>query len=186
LAYVEPAEGGGRSRWRGEGQLLSFALCQAIRGVLAGEGERPHWSRRARRRIGEARLECPWADPDRSALVFTRQGEATWWTFAGGRANASLGHRLSHRLGCRVAWDNFAVRPEGKVSADQVEGCVRELSSAAPESLLPAVDERALAGLKFAECLPPGQAAGVAQARLADLAGVDAILRQPPKAVFGD
>src|SRR5207249_2202653 len=108
-AYVEPSEEGGRSRWRGEGQPLSFALCQAIRDVIAGEGEQPPWSRRARQRIAEARPEYPWARPGCSSLVFAPKGEARWWTFAGGRANAGLAHGLSEVLGCRLTWDNFAV-----------------------------------------------------------------------------
>ncbi len=33
IAYVEPTEERGRSRWIGEGQFLSFRVCQAIRHV---------------------------------------------------------------------------------------------------------------------------------------------------------
>ena len=39
IAYVEPADEQGRSRWIGEGQFLSFRVCQAIRHILAAESK---------------------------------------------------------------------------------------------------------------------------------------------------
>jgi ATP-dependent Lhr-like helicase len=104
-ALVEPFEEGGRSRWCGEGQPLAFVLCQAIKAIIAGDGEQPQWSRRARQYMAEERLEYPWATSDGSAMVFRHKEEATWWTFAGGRANACLASGISRSLartdGCR-------------------------------------------------------------------------------------
>ena len=34
IAHVEPTEERGRSRWLGEGQFLSFRVCQSIRRLL--------------------------------------------------------------------------------------------------------------------------------------------------------
>ena len=53
----------------------------------------------------------------------------------------------------------------------------------APEAIVAAVDERALEGLKFAECLPPGLATAVVRARLADPAGVADVLGNPVRTV---
>src|SRR5262249_31901381 len=107
-----------------------------------------------------------------------------WWTFAGGRANAPLAHGLAGVLGCRVAWDNFAVRVEGELRADRLEDAIGDLRATDPGNLAPGVDEGALEGLKFAECLPPEQAAGGVGARLAAPDAVAEVLRQPLRVVF--
>jgi ATP-dependent Lhr-like helicase len=155
-----------------------------MRDLLAGVAEQPHWSRRARQRVAVVRPEYPWVYPACCSLVFTHKGQVHWWTFAGGRANAALAHGLVEGLGCRVTWDNFAVRLEEELQVDRVAAAIRELRSAGPEVTAPAVDERALEGLKFAECLPPGQAAAVVQARLADPGGVAEVLRHPVRTIF--
>jgi ATP-dependent Lhr-like helicase len=183
-AYVEPFEAGGRSRWRGEGQPLAFSLCQAIRQVLAVERDESPWSRRARQHVADIRAEYPWVHRDRSSLVMAGAGGATWWTFAGGRANAILAHELATNLGCRGTWDNFAIRLEGDLRANGVETAIETLRSVPAAALRPAVDERAVEGLKFAECLPPEQATAVVQTRLADPVGVAETLRQPVHVVF--
>ncbi|MFM8223441.1 MAG: ATP-dependent helicase, partial [Planctomycetaceae bacterium] len=48
VAFVEPSEHRGLSRWQGDCRSLSYRVCQAIRTILAGEDERPWWSNRAR------------------------------------------------------------------------------------------------------------------------------------------
>ena len=83
-----------------------------------------------------------------------------------------------------MTWDNFGVRLEGGGKPGQAEDVIRDLPSATPEAIVPAVNEGARQGLKFSECLPPDLAAGVVQARLADPAGVAAVLRQPLRTVF--
>ena len=59
-AFVELAEDEGRSR-RGGGQFLGGEPA-AIRGVLAGDEEGPHWSRRATARMREVREAYPRLD----------------------------------------------------------------------------------------------------------------------------
>jgi len=51
VAYVEPSEHRGQSRWQGDCRALGYRVCQAIRGVLAGEDERAWWSKRAAERV---------------------------------------------------------------------------------------------------------------------------------------
>jgi ATP-dependent Lhr-like helicase len=182
-AYVEPAEEGGRSRWRGEGQPLGFVLCQAIKDVLAEAAEQPRWSRRARQRMTDIRSGYSWARPGSTSLVLAEKG-IHWWTFAGGRANAGLAHGLSVKLGCRVTWNNLAVRLEGDLQLDRVEAAIRDLRLAGAEVLAPEIDEQAVIGLKFAECLPPKQASGVVRSRLVDPGGVADVLHQPVRMVI--
>ena len=43
VAHVEATEEIGRSRWRGTGPTLGFAVCQAMRLLLAGVEDSPRW-----------------------------------------------------------------------------------------------------------------------------------------------
>jgi ATP-dependent Lhr-like helicase len=183
-AFVEPDEQGGRSRWWGQGQVLSHVLCQAIRDIVADDGEEACWSRRARQHMAEVRLDYSWANARHSSLVRTPHGEWNWWTFAGGKANAGLARGLSGTLSRRVSWDNFALFIQEELRAEEVEAGIHSLRAAPPEGIVAAVDERALEGLKFAECLPPGVAAAVVRARLADPSGVADVLQNPVRVVF--
>jgi ATP-dependent Lhr-like helicase len=184
LAFVVPNDRGGRSRWWGRGQVLSHALCQAIRAIVFGDAEDAYWSRRARQQMAEVRIDYPWASSEQTSLVLAPSGEWHWWTFAGGKANAGLAHGLSETLSGRVSWDNFAVHIQGRPRAEEVEAATRSLRAAPPEGIVAAVDEQALEGLKFAECLPPGVAAAAVRARLADPAGVANVLGNPVLTVF--
>jgi ATP-dependent Lhr-like helicase len=183
-AFVEPNDQGGRSRWWGHGQVLSHALCQAIRSVVAGNEEEPSWSRRTREHVAEIRLDYPWASTQHSSLVHPRQGEWHWWTFAGSRANASLASRLAQSLGCRMSWDNFAVRLRGPLEPEVLDSALESLRTTNPDEILPSVDDAALEGLKFADCLPPARAVSVLQARLSDPIAIRSLLSQPVHVVI--
>ena len=63
IAYVEFTEEHGRSRWLGEGQFLSYRVCQSTRRLLADDADQPIWSRRATAQLTEIRMEYPWAFP---------------------------------------------------------------------------------------------------------------------------
>ena len=167
-AYVGPAEDAGRSRWRGEGQFLGRELCGAIRGVLADGAISSAWSRRAVGQIEALRAEAPWLAGGRDNVLLSRGDEVAWWTFAGGRANATLAHELARRLDVRVDSDNFAVRFPPRQPPDLVERGLRDLAGSDLRGLGPMVIEAALEGLKFAECLPHELAVRVVQGRLSD------------------
>jgi ATP-dependent Lhr-like helicase len=127
-AYVEPAEDEGRSRWRGQGQYLSAKLCGAIRRLLAGDVVSPAWSRRAVAQLGEIRSDFVWLAGDDANVLYAAAGEAAWWTFAGGRANAALAHELGRRLGVRVGSDNFVIKFPPHQAVDPVEQEIRRLA----------------------------------------------------------
>ena len=94
IAHVEPTEERGRSRWLGEGQFLSYRVCQSIRRLLAADANQPIWSQRATAQIDEIRTEYPWASADATSIVRHPNGEVRWWTFGGGIANALLADHL--------------------------------------------------------------------------------------------
>jgi ATP-dependent Lhr-like helicase len=177
LAQVEPAEDEGRLRWRGQGQFLSRALCRAIRGVLASNQVSQRWSRRARSRLDETRADFPWLHDDGGTVLALAGGKVSWWTFAGGRANAALAAELGGRLGARVAADNFAVRFEAGAGLAEVSGLIDGLRELDPSQIVPAVSEDAVEGLKFSECLPGDLAVETVRGRLLDAEGVAEVIR---------
>jgi ATP-dependent Lhr-like helicase len=184
-AYVEPAEDAGRSRWRGGGQFLGYQLCRAIRHVLAADDISPHWSRRAATRIASARAEYLWLAGGEDNVLASSGGEVAWWTFAGGRANAALAHGLAQETGLRVVGDNFAVRFPPHIATVAAGAALRGLLDTDPGGIVPALDDKAIDGLKFSECLPPDVATRVARARVSDPQAVAGVLGRPTRTVIG-
>jgi ATP-dependent Lhr-like helicase len=183
-AYVEPAEDVGRSRWRGEGQFLGQEVCRAIRAVLAGDEVPPWCSRRASARLADVRAEYPWLDGRPDNVLVAAGGARTWWTFAGGRANAGLAAGLSGRLGVRATADNFAVRLGTTPDPAAAERAVLGLATADAGRMAPPVSEEAVAGLKFSECLPPALATWVVRERFTDASAAAAALGRPTRVVL--
>jgi ATP-dependent Lhr-like helicase len=183
-AFVESAEDEGRWRWRGQGQFLGFALCRAIRQLLAGEAIAPGWSRRAVAQMEAIRWEFPWLAGDDANGLGSSGGEVAWWTFAGGRANAALAHELARRSGTRIGSDNFAVRFPPHAAIDAIASHLGDLVAVDPAQIVPPVSEQALDGLKFSECLPLDLARHVARTRLADVRGTAATLGQATRTVI--
>ena len=178
IAYVEPTNERGRSRWIGEGQFLSFRVCQAIRQVLAAESTEPYWSQRATAQIGEIRLEYPWASHDCTTLLQQANGEVQWWTFAGGLANSIVMDHLGG--GSRAKTDNLCLRFSPALKLADVESLI---ASRIQEQITPVPSEEAIANLKFGECLPPAIAGEVFSARFNDPKAIANIRREPMRVV---
>ncbi len=160
IAHVEPSEERGRSRWLGEGQFLSYRVCQSIRRVLAGEEDETYWSQRATAQIAELRNDHPWVDDEATSVVRHPSGEIHWWTFGGGAVNALLKEHLRAPTGIRS--DNLAIRFPATCTIEDIEGQIAGLSA---EAVVPVPNEDAIENLKFGECLPPPIAAEVFCAR---------------------
>ena len=178
IAYVEPTDEKGRSRWIGEGQFLSFRVCQAIRRVLAAETTEPYWSQRATDRIGEIRLEYPWASDEHTTLVQQANGEVQWWTFAGGLANSIVMDHLGG--GCKAKTDNLCVRFASTLKLADVEALI---ASRIRDEIIPVPSEEAINNLKFGECLPPPIAGEVFAARFNDPEAIANTRREPMRVV---
>jgi ATP-dependent Lhr-like helicase len=180
IAYVEPTDEKGRSRWIGEGQFLSFRVCQAIRCILAAETTEPCWSQRATAQIGEIRLDYPWASHDQTTLVQLANGEVQWWTFAGGLANALV---MDHLGGSsKTKTDNLCIRFASTMKLADVESLI---ASRSREEITVLPSEEAIGNLKFGECLPPDIASEVFSARFNAPEAIETIRREPMRVVVG-
>lgn len=115
---VEPAGAGRQPTWGGRlPQFLSRKVCEAIRAALTRDDAPPYLDRQAAAALRERReLMAPVLAADGLELA---SSELTWWTFAGGRINATLRYAIeSIEPGWRVIPDNLRVRVRG----DGVEG----------------------------------------------------------------
>jgi ATP-dependent Lhr-like helicase len=153
-AYVEPSDGGGRSRWLGTGQPLGFALCQAMTRVLAREDHPARLSRRALELMQTLRERYDWVAPERSVLVRHEDGAVRWWTFAGKLVNAALAHALRDQAAA-VRPDNLGICFDGGVDVDALRTAIRRALTEQIGGLAVPLDEAFIAELKFAVCLPP-------------------------------
>jgi ATP-dependent Lhr-like helicase len=174
IAHVEPAEQPGRSRWLGEGQFLSFQICQEIRRILATESIEPCWSQRATAELGRIRLEYPWACLEHTTLLQRSGGEIQWWTFAGGLANTLLLDHLGIGPGGRR--DNLCIRFPSNLSLAEVETLI---ASRMREEIIPVPRKDAIDNLKFGECLPATIAAEVFTSRFHDPEAIESLRREP-------
>ncbi len=183
LAYVEPTDATGRTRWQGEGAGLSFELSQAIKRILVSEAESERWSRRAHDRLGEIRQEFSWLSADSSVAILGGNGETCWWTFGGNRANATLAHELSAELASRVDHDSLRLTFQAAVTLQDVEQAVGAFKGRDVAQMQPEVNEEAVEGLKFAECLPAELAVEMLELRLQDPKSVRQLFAEPVRFV---
>lgn len=178
IAYVEPTEEKGRSRWLGEGQMLSHGICQAIRRVLASEQVSPSWSQRAVLQIRVLREEHPWVADNATSIVQEKGGEIRWWTFAGGVANTLMADAL--RADCDVKSDNLSVSFPMAVSITEIQEHIGRLHA---ESIRPIPNGEAMSHLKFSECLSASLSAEVFTTRFDDRTGINQALKEPRRLV---
>jgi ATP-dependent Lhr-like helicase len=178
VAHVEPTDERGRSRWLGEGQMLSYRLCQSIRRILAAEEQAPFWSSRATACLDELRNEYSWVSPEATSSVRQANGEVRWWTFGGGRANALLADHLRGQVDARG--DNLAIKFPATSALDSVAELV---SAIVVEDIHPVPNVAAIENMKFTECLSPELAAEVFCARFNDAEAVKRIVREPRRVV---
>ncbi len=179
IAHVEPSESKGRSRWLGEGQLLSHAICQSIRRILSSDEPAPEWSRRASNQLEEIRDEHPWVSSSSTTLVLQSNVEIRWWTFAGGIANNLLSDSLKAK--CDVSADNLSLRFR---SADSVDAVAKLIDGLRYETIKPIPNIESIENLKFSECLPPEIASEVFRARFQDKDAIQRVMDEPRKIVI--
>ena len=109
--------------------------------------------------------------------MIVREGDdVRWWTWAGFRANATLAATLSDLVDASQRFDDASIRMRSDLTREMWKASTAD---AAERLRLPAVDDRALAGLKFSEALPERLASATLAARLADLYSATAVLNEP-------
>jgi len=179
VAFVEPSEHRGLSRWQGDCRSLSYRVCQAIRTILAGEDDRPWWSNRAREQLVGLRQEYGWLTGEPGTEVVRHSDATRWWTFAGLHANASLAPALAEATGSEVTHESFCLTFARELPPATIDRAVQTVRERPATALWPELEERALGSLKFVECLPDDLARQILQHRLHDEPGLNWVLKQP-------
>ena len=151
-------------------------MAQAIHRVLASDENAECWSRRAQEQINSTRFDFPWLARDSSTILNNTEGGLTWWTFAGCRGNATLANELAQVTASRVEHDNFSLTFESTVQFAELQKALNVLRTKPVSEMQPAIDDRAIEGLKFSECLPTSLANEMLGARLRDSMAVKATL----------
>lgn len=177
IAYVEPCEDRGRSRWAGAGLPLSSRLCAEIRHVLEDDREDAFWSRRGRDRLVELRQELPLAASGGTCIIQGEQSRA-WWTFAGLAANQTVANMLMGCLGGFIRADNLFIQLPGDCPLTELQQAIAD--AARLEESDPSVwAEQGEELIKFSELLPSDLLTRTIIARLTDFRGARAILDSP-------
>jgi ATP-dependent helicase Lhr and Lhr-like helicase len=141
------------------------------------------WSTRARQQIAVIRKEFVWLDTEGTVVLLAKHGTAAWWTFAGTGANAMLASAWAQAMEHRAAYDSFTVTCEASVSRHTVARALGVLRAHAARETSVAVEDAAIDGLKFSECLPRDLARDMLRTRLCDPQAVHDILEQPVRCV---
>ncbi len=112
---VEAAPRGRQPTWGGFlPQFLGLDLCQHIQLVLLSEARYPYLDDAAWAVLSEQRASMREVISSERGGVEFDNGEIRWWTFAGGRINATLRHALEAVAGdWQVISDNFLVKVRG-------------------------------------------------------------------------
>jgi ATP-dependent Lhr-like helicase len=109
---VAPAPRGRQPTWGGYlPQFLGREVCQQILRTLTEDGSYPYLEDSAAGVLAEQRARLgPLLDAGNGGVEVT-EDEVRWWTFAGGRINATLRYALEIVGGdCQVIPDNFLVK----------------------------------------------------------------------------
>jgi ATP-dependent Lhr-like helicase len=173
IAWVEPSDEPGRSRWSGSGGALSVDICHAMREVVASMTVPRSATARGRAALSEIRDAFWFATDGATTMEPDRQRARTrWWTFAGGRANAELRRRLDHAGVRSASHDDLGITLIGQPLVADVVGAV---SKASPVLEL---DIRRAEAVKFHEAVADSDLRGMLDARDADPDGVARCLRE--------
>ena len=175
-AWVEPAAEKGRSRWLGSSRSLPAKLTRCMKQVLIDGAAGANLSRRARSRLDELRERFGFLTDRATTLVQTPDGAGTWWTFAGGGANAMLSAAISRTTATSAPTSNDLCLQFGRVPELDRESLQREVERARP---LTDAHARFAAELKFSSCLPPDLLVRCLNVRLLDRDAASATLAAP-------
>jgi ATP-dependent helicase Lhr and Lhr-like helicase len=175
--FVEPAPEGGRAQWLSSAVGgLSFEIARSMRDVLIGTDPPAVLTRRAAGRLAGLRSDALGRVSASETLVSGTDGDLCWWTWAGYRVNATLQATLSEAADTSARIGDLFIRLRGDLRPETWPSVVRSFGG---RLVLPSVDEKALAGLKFSEALPRHLAVATLATRLADLDHAASVLDEP-------
>jgi ATP-dependent helicase Lhr and Lhr-like helicase len=174
--YVEPADVPARSLWQGSLPPESFELSQAQRAVLLGSTPDVALSQRASAALSQLRDESGHRVSEQGTVIERQDDEVWWWTWAGGRGNATLTAALEQVVDAEGRPENHRLRLRAEIEPIQIRAALDDLTN--EELPSPNVSEEALDELKFAEILPPDLASRTLAARLSDETAARRVLAQ--------
>jgi ATP-dependent Lhr-like helicase len=123
-------------------------------------------SRRADKALSALRVEASDRVWDSGTVVEHRNDELWWWSFAGGRGNATLAAALDKVADAENRPDNHRLRLRIDVPARDLRAALDEVIDG--DLPAPAVIDEAVSELKFGEVLPPDLAVRTLALRLSD------------------
>ncbi len=124
--FVDPAPRGKQPTWGGYiPQFLGLEVCQKMRDILLSSRTFPYLDEHAAAILEKNRAEIqPLFVSGRSGIE-VKDGELRWWTFAGGRINATLRYVLEGVGGdWKITTDNFVIKLKGDGLSEQSFGRV--------------------------------------------------------------
>ena len=154
FVYVTPTQEKGRPMWLGQGESLSYELCQSIQNVLVGD-ETPAWlTRRGTEALSNARDEHQFLRTNATGCMNTERG-LEWHNYAGGHLNLVISQALATTLPAVTQSSDFGIVIDRDAKASFATISERLLVMSR-EALLSHVraSPQWLANLKFSACLP--------------------------------
>jgi ATP-dependent Lhr-like helicase len=167
-AFVEATDERGSTRWSGQGQGLSYRLCQSIKAVVGSQTTRDDWSQRACDQISETRDSFWWVDPATTTVISSGSKGPEWWTFGGNLVNSPLAATLERESGQSVQVSNLAITIESGLESSELRAAIERTLATDIDEFVTPINDEAIEGLKFSECLPTEQATELLQRRLID------------------
>jgi ATP-dependent helicase Lhr and Lhr-like helicase len=114
VVQVSGAPAGKKPSWGGFiPELLSFELCQMMAEILQSDKAMPFLDPAGQAALDEYRSTLGQQITGFPAIEWDADGNATWWTFAGGRINHTLKYGIQGKHDWQVRVDNFKLRIEG-------------------------------------------------------------------------
>ncbi len=177
--FVEATELPGRARWSGCGGGLSFEISRGMRDVLLGEDPAGvRLSRRAAGALGDLRdHHSGHVTSGGTVIRRSADGDLNWWTWAGSSANRTLQASLGDLADQRQRIGDEVLRLRHGEDPRQVAAALDTIDAEA--GTLPAVDSRAVIGLKFSAALPPALAEATVAGRVGDADGARRARAEP-------
>ncbi|KXF57182.1 ATP-dependent helicase [Rhodococcus sp. SC4] len=180
LCYVEASAITGKAKWSSIPDGASFEITRGIREVLLGAT--PTGVTLTRRAvtsldgIRDARAETV---ADGAFIIARDQREDwRWWTWAGAKANRTLGAWIPSLIVPRQMSRADSIRLHRDLTVAEIREGLAAARTAHADRPLPAVDNGALRGLKFSAALPEDLARRTLAARLVNEGGAQIALSE--------
>ncbi len=129
--FVDPATRGKQPTWGGYiPQFLGFEVCQKMREILLSSTAFPYLDEQAAAVLEEKREAIQPLFQASRAGIDTREGEVRWWTFGGGKINATLRYGLEAVGGdWKITTDNFLVKAKGEgITPERFHDAIQQLA----------------------------------------------------------